>query len=76
MGLRLLSFHELALQKGINYSRDHLRRLVKDGKFPCPIQLSSARIAWNEAEVDAWVEVRAAARTQSEVNKDFISPLC
>jgi prophage regulatory protein len=60
--MRIVSFEELRPLKGIVYSRDHLRRLCDDGKFPKPIRLSSARIAWLESDVDEWIAQRAAER--------------
>ena len=60
--MRLIIFKELGPVKGIRYSRDHLRAKVKATEFPAPIPLSDGRIAWIEAEVDAWIERRAALR--------------
>lgn len=57
---RLISFAELKPFTGIGYSRDHLRRLVKAGAFPKPVNLSSARIAWREADVQEWIAMRAS----------------
>jgi prophage regulatory protein len=37
--------------KGIKYSKAHLWRLVKVGKFPAPIKIGEARSAWVEAVV-------------------------
>jgi prophage regulatory protein len=58
--LRMLDFVELKPLKGVGYSRDHLRRLVRNGTFPPPIQLSDSRIAWLESEIDAWIMAKAA----------------
>jgi len=33
-----------------------LYRLVKQGRFPKPYKLSDRVSAWNEAEVEAWLE--------------------
>ncbi len=60
--MKLLSFDQLAEAKGVPYSRDHLRRLVKAGTFPAPVPLSDKRIAWVESEVDQWVDQRIAER--------------
>jgi predicted DNA-binding transcriptional regulator AlpA len=53
--LRLLDDKAL-VAKGIYYSRNYLRRLWQEGKFPKPIHLSPRRIAWREAHVDRWIE--------------------
>jgi predicted DNA-binding transcriptional regulator AlpA len=55
---RVLPFCELREKKGIEYSRKHLRRKVRDGSFPSPIRLGDRRIAWHEHEIDAWLADR------------------
>jgi prophage regulatory protein len=52
--MRLLSYDRLR-DKGVPYTREHLARLVKSGKFPPPVSLSNKRIAWVESEVDDWL---------------------
>jgi prophage regulatory protein len=48
--------------KGVPYSRPHLYRLIKDGKFPRPVHLGPNRIAFVEEEIDAWLAARVAER--------------
>ena len=60
--LKLIDFKRLGPEKGISYSRDHLRRKVRRGEFPRPLAISSSRIAWLEADIDAWLAKKAAAR--------------
>ena len=60
--MRLLTFTELQRQKGIPYCRDHLRRLVKAGQFPRPIELGARRIAWAEDEIRASRRARGKAK--------------
>jgi prophage regulatory protein len=60
--VRLLTFAQLKDEKGIPYVRRHIRDLVAAGKFPRPIELSVARIAWVESEVDDWLAAKLAAR--------------
>ena len=60
--MKVISFDQLGPQKGIRYCRDHLRRKIRAGEFPEPVALSDRRIAWIEAEVDAWLAARAAER--------------
>jgi prophage regulatory protein len=64
---RLLSYEELKPQKDIPYSRPHLHRLIKAGKFPRPIKLGENRNAWIESEVDEYIESRIAARETASV---------
>jgi prophage regulatory protein len=65
--MKLIDFKSLGPAKGINYSRDHLRRKCKAGEFPKPIPLSRHRIAWIEAEVDEWLADRARARSRYDL---------
>jgi predicted DNA-binding transcriptional regulator AlpA len=60
--MRLITFDRLAVEKGIRYSRDHLRRKCKAGEFPAPISISNKRIAWDETEVEAWLAAKARER--------------
>jgi prophage regulatory protein len=60
--VRLLSYDELRPQKGIPYSKVHLWRLEREGKFPRRVQLGENRHGWLESEIDDWVLERMAAR--------------
>jgi len=62
VNVKLIDFKSLLAGKGINYSRDHLRRKCKAGEFPKPIPVSDRRIAWIEAEINQWLAARAAER--------------
>jgi prophage regulatory protein len=52
---------------GITYSRVHIDRLVKAGKFPKPFKLSANRNAWWEADIVAFLQERAAPSGGDEV---------
>jgi prophage regulatory protein len=52
-------------EKGITFSRVHIGRLVKARQFPKPVPLGSNSVAWIEAEVDAWIASRVAARDEA-----------
>jgi prophage regulatory protein len=60
--MRVITYARLRPEKGIEYSRDHLRRKCAKDEFPKPIQISDKRIAWIEAEVDAWLAAKCQAR--------------
>jgi predicted DNA-binding transcriptional regulator AlpA len=70
--MTLLDYKPLK-DKGITYSREHIARKVKAGEFPEPVVLSRddrgtpKRIAWVEAEVDAWIADLAAKRETTKV---------
>ena len=52
--------------KGIKWSRQHLDRKIKAAEFPRPVKLGAGTRVWVEAEVDAWLEARAAERTTGD----------
>ena len=58
---RLLNSDDLRA-KGIKFSRMHLYRLMKAGRFPKTIRVGDARNAWIEAEIDAYIAARIAER--------------
>ena len=62
----LLSYDDLRMI-GIRYCREHLRRMELEGTFPKRVRLSPARIAWVEAEIAAWLEVRMTQRGDKPV---------
>jgi len=59
--MRLISMNELD-ERGIPYSRAHIYRLIHAKKFPAPVRLGENRIAFVEAEIDAWLESKVAER--------------
>jgi prophage regulatory protein len=57
--MRLLVFKELKTIKGIPYSRQHIYRLIKDGRFPKPFKPNggpSGVNAWDESCIDQYQE--------------------
>jgi prophage regulatory protein len=60
--VKFLTYAELKPVKGIGYTRRHLRDLVAAGKFPRPVELSAARIAWVEDEIDQWQADKVSLR--------------
>lgn len=62
MKYRVLRYPALKREKGIDYSREHIRRLERAGRFPKRIQLGDNSVAWIEAEIDAWLADIAALR--------------
>ncbi len=62
--MRVLSKAELREKKGIPYSRVHLDRLVKAGRFPAPIKLGANRIGFIEDEIDEFLARRVAERDE------------
>jgi prophage regulatory protein len=66
---RLLKFTDL-IELGISFSREHIRRLEYEGKFPKRIRLSPQKIAWFEDEISAWVCERDAERNTPDDDDD------
>jgi prophage regulatory protein len=62
MSQRFLRFSQLKSEKGIPWSRMHVDRLEKERKFPKRVQLGESTVVWVEAEVDAFVAEKVAAR--------------
>jgi prophage regulatory protein len=60
--LRLIPANQLGPLKGIVYSRSHLDRLVKAGRFPKPIKIGAGRNAYLEAEIDQYIKSKIDAR--------------
>lgn len=49
----------------VHFHPIHIRRLIKDGKFPAPIRLGENRVAWIEDEIDAWLESKRQERDEA-----------
>ena len=60
--MRIIRYQDLDALKGIRWSRVHVARLEKDGRFPMHIDVGDATVGWIESEVDAWIADRIAAR--------------
>jgi prophage regulatory protein len=60
--MKLLGIDQLKLEKGIPFSKPHLWRLIKANKFVKPVKIGENRIGFIEAEIDAWLEAKAAER--------------
>jgi predicted DNA-binding transcriptional regulator AlpA len=63
--MKLIPYSQLRAEKGITYTREHLRRLEKVGAFPQHIKLAdspNAHTAWAESDINNWIEQRRAKR--------------
>jgi prophage regulatory protein len=63
--VRLLSYDELRPQKGIPYSKVHIWRLEREGKFPKRVPFGESRHGWVESEIDDWLLERIASRNEA-----------
>ena len=46
----------------VGYHPVHIRRLVKAGKFPAPVQLGPRSVGWLESDVDEWIKQKIEER--------------
>ena len=53
-----------AVSSRVCYHPGHIRRLIRDGKFPTPIRLGENRVAWIESEIDEWLEAKRQERDE------------
>lgn len=57
---KLIDRHELA--RRVPYSQSHIYRLERAGEFPRRIQIGANRVAWSEAEINAWIANKKQAK--------------
>jgi len=60
--MKFLRFRDLKLAKGMPFSRMHLDRLEKVGKFPKRVRLAPMTVAWLEDEIDQHIAAKLAER--------------
>jgi prophage regulatory protein len=49
-------------RKGVPFSRVHVGRMVKEGRFPKPVKLGEKENCWIESEIEDWLAERIRAR--------------
>lgn len=64
-GLRILRTAEVARRIGL--SKSSLWRMVRDGKFPRPTQLSAHAVGWLESDIEQWLNDRRASDARAEI---------
>lgn len=62
-----------SLKTIIPFTRQHVLRLEKLGKFPRRIQLGENRVGWLISEIDAWISARVAQRDDQSALGDVVS---
>ena len=48
----------------VPFSRQHILRLEKRGRFPRRIRLGENRVAWLRSEIEEWIAARVAERNE------------
>jgi len=46
----------------VPYSRQHIKRLEDEGKFPLRVSLGDHRVGWVATEVEEWIQNRIRTR--------------
>jgi prophage regulatory protein len=64
--MKILNYDDLKTLKGIPYSKVHLWRLERGGKFPKRVPLGQSRHGWLDSEIDEWITSRMAKRDGME----------
>jgi prophage regulatory protein len=62
IAMNVLRFKQLKTEKGIPFSRQHIKRLERDGKFPRSVPFGANTEVYVEEEVDRWKAERVAMR--------------
>jgi len=63
--MRIITWKELRLS--VPYSRQHVARLEKEGRFPKRVRLGDSprgRVGWIEGEIDQWLQSRIDRRDE------------
>jgi prophage regulatory protein len=68
--MNILSPKEVVKRTGL--SRVTLWRLEKSGQFPKRVNLTEARVGWEEDEIDEWIESRPRGICNREINKGVV----
>jgi prophage regulatory protein len=63
-GSRLLDWPQV--KPKVPYTRQHVGRLERAGKFPKRVKVGENRVAWLESEVEDWIAARVAERDRPE----------
>ncbi len=53
--------HDDLKEKGVNYTRPHIWRLVRAGRFPAPVKGLGVENCWAEDQIDKYIADRVAA---------------
>lgn len=56
--LRIIRRPEVESRVGL--ARSTIYELIKEGKFPAPVQLGARAVGWFESEIEAWLRDKAA----------------
>ncbi len=63
---------EADVLKATTLGRTKLRELLRVGKFPPPVQLSTCRVAWMSSSVQSWIDQLPIADAYQNVDKESL----
>lgn len=46
--------------------------LIREGKFPTPVQVSQCRVAWRSSAVQGWIDALPVADAYQDVTKESV----
>lgn len=58
---KFLEYHELK-SLGVPYSKSHLYHLMKEDKFPSPINLSDNTVRWLQTDIEKWIKEKVKTK--------------
>ena len=61
---RIIGWSEL--KSIVPYTRQHILRLERAGKFPKRIRVGANRIGWLLSDIEEWIEGRVALRNEQQ----------
>ncbi|WP_188262663.1 helix-turn-helix transcriptional regulator [Azospirillum tabaci] len=64
---RILRFPEVQKRIG-GYTRMHVDRLEKNGKFPKRLRIGERAVGWLESDIDSWIADKAQRRGPKSSN--------
>jgi predicted DNA-binding transcriptional regulator AlpA len=59
---------------GFKMSRQYLNRLMADGKFPSPREITERKRQWRKSDIDAWIDSRPIATYAKEKPRKVKKP--
>jgi prophage regulatory protein len=64
-GIRVLSYEELKA-RGIRFSRVWIAKLIRENKFPRPINIGVSHVGFVESEINEWLAAKVRERDEAQ----------
>ena len=69
--IRILDYEDLEKEKGIQFSRQWIDKLIAKGLFPRKVYIGEATVGFVEDEIDEYLEDKIAERDGEAVAQKF-----